>query len=335
MTAPTARIVGRLLLCAALFGLLAGAHATTVSCASSATNINLGAVSALGAGGGAVSSGTVTWTCYNTGGFQTAYVTFCLNIGSGTGGTAGNLRLLTGGTPALEFQLYQDAANTLVWGSLLSGPNGTPYQTQFVVPANGTYSGSATVYAAIPAGQGGLAPGTYSSSFTTTNSAVSGTYSVGSNSYPASCGNYNSGIYFPFTVTATVTKQCVVAAASNINLGTVASTQSNIAGTNNITVSCSSGTPYFVGMMPANASADGAGLLTGKANPANTVPYQLYANAARTQVWGNTATSATAGNGVAGTGTGGAQSLPVWAVVPSANQVPDSYADTVTINVNF
>ncbi|MBU6503769.1 MAG: spore coat protein U domain-containing protein, partial [Burkholderiales bacterium] len=65
------------------------------------------------------------------------------------------------------------------------------------------------------------------------------------------------------------------------------------------------------------------------------VPYQLYSNATLSNVWGNTASSASVGNGVAGTGTGSAQSIPVYAKAPSANYTPDSYSDTVTVNVNY
>jgi spore coat protein U-like protein len=66
------------------------------------------------------------------------------------------------------------------------------------------------------------------------------------------------------------------------------------------------------------------------------VPYQLTSTAgAGGTIWGNTATSTAVGNGVAGTGTGAAQSLTVYATAASANFTPDSYADTVTVNVNY
>ncbi|MGO9446275.1 MAG: spore coat protein U domain-containing protein [Thiobacillaceae bacterium] len=318
---------------AGFFLVPAAAHAISVTCSSSATNINFGSVNGLATG--TSSTGTVSWTCNNTGGGQSAYVTFCLNIGSGTGGTSGSARLLVGGTPSLQFQLYQDAANTQIWGSLLSGPNTTPYQTQFIIPANGAYTGSATVHGAIPNGQSGITPGSYSSTFSTTNSAVSGTYNAGGSTYPSTCGTANSGIYFPFTVTATVVKQCLVTAGANLNFGTVPSTQANISATNNVTVTCTNTTPYFIGMSPSNGNTAGAGTMSGITIPTNKVAYQLYSNVGLTTVWGNTATSSSVGNGVGGTGNGTSQSIPVWAQAPSANYVPDSYVDTVTINVNY
>jgi spore coat protein U-like protein len=65
------------------------------------------------------------------------------------------------------------------------------------------------------------------------------------------------------------------------------------------------------------------------------VPYQLNSVSNTGPVWGNTATATTVGNGVAGTGTGISQPIPVYATVPSANFTPDTYTDTVTVNVNF
>lgn len=144
-----------------------------------------------------------------------------------------------------------------------------------------------------------------------------------------------------FQVLITITKACTVTAgsASNINLGSVAATAVNTTGSNTISVNCSKTTPYYVGLAPSNANTAGAGTMASTTAPAtNTdkVPYQLTSTAgAGGTIWGNTATSTAVGNGVAGTGTGLAQSLTVYATAASANFTPDSYADTVTVNVNY
>ncbi|EHM50875.1 spore Coat Protein U domain protein [Yokenella regensburgei ATCC 43003] len=65
------------------------------------------------------------------------------------------------------------------------------------------------------------------------------------------------------------------------------------------------------------------------------IPYQLNQTSATGPVWGNTATTSAVGNGVAGTGTGLAQTITVYATVANADFTPDSYADTVTVNVNY
>ena len=141
-----------------------------------------------------------------------------------------------------------------------------------------------------------------------------------------------------FQVNVTIQKACTVAAGagSNISLGTVAATATDLAGNNTITVKCSKTTPYFIGLAPSNADTDGAGEMAGTGVNTDTVPYQLRSSAgASGTVWGNTATASSAGNGVAGTGTGANQSHTVYVTAPSANFTPDTYTDTVTVNVNY
>lgn len=143
-----------------------------------------------------------------------------------------------------------------------------------------------------------------------------------------------------FQVLITIQKSCTVTAgsASNISLGTVSASAINTTGNNTISVNCSKTTPYFIGLAPSNSNTLGAGVMSSVANSAtNTdkVPYQLNQTSASGPIWGNTATNTTVGNGVAGTGTGAAQSLTVYATAASANFTPDSYADTVTVNVNY
>jgi spore coat protein U-like protein len=147
-----------------------------------------------------------------------------------------------------------------------------------------------------------------------------------------------------FQVLMVIQKACTVTAGatSNINLGTVDSTALNTTGSNTISVTCSKSTPYYVGLAPSAANGGtttgSGGMSTADALPGNTdkVPYQLTSTPGPSgTIWGNTATSTTAGNGITGTGTGTAQSLTVYATAPTANFTPDSYADTVTVNVNF
>ncbi|HEY9091592.1 Csu type fimbrial protein [Parasphingorhabdus sp.] len=142
-----------------------------------------------------------------------------------------------------------------------------------------------------------------------------------------------------FDVLLTIEKTCSVTAGagSNIDLGTVASTATNVEGSNSIAVTCTKGTPYFIGLAPTSGNTDGSGLLASTtAGNADEVPYQLQQTAgAGGTVWGNTATDTSVGNGVTGTGSGAAQSHTVYANAPSANFTADDYRDTVTVNVNY
>lgn len=145
-----------------------------------------------------------------------------------------------------------------------------------------------------------------------------------------------------FQVLITITKSCTVTAGagSNINFGSVASSTANSTGTSNISVNCSRLTPYYIGLAPVStASTTGAGTMASTTAPAvnlDKVPYQLSSTPGPAgTAWGNTATATAVGNGVAGVGTGLAQPIPVYATVASANFSADSYADTVTVNVNY
>ncbi|HEX2531959.1 MAG TPA: spore coat protein U domain-containing protein, partial [Burkholderiaceae bacterium] len=123
-----------------------------------------------------------------------------------------------------------------------------------------------------------------------------------------------------FQVKMNIITACDVKAglASDIDFGNVSSLQTNLVATNTISVTCSNNTPYYIGLAPFNGNTLGAGVMRGQtAGNLDTVPYQLRSTAGMAgTVWGNTATSTDVGNGVHGTGTGAAQSIPVYATVP-------------------
>src|SRR5882672_2677589 len=107
-----------------------------------------------------------------------------------------------------------------------------------------------------------------------------------------------------FQVSMTIAKSCSVT-ATNMSFGTPVATATNIseATAGSVTVTCSKNTPYTVGLAPSAANggtAGGTGSMSGTGGNTDKVPYGLYANAAHTTIWGDTAGT----NTVAGTGTG-------------------------------
>lgn len=140
-----------------------------------------------------------------------------------------------------------------------------------------------------------------------------------------------------FQVLITVSKACsvVAGAASNIDFGTVNSSATGLSASSNINVTCSKSTPYNVGLLPSNNSTSGAGVMSPAVAGPDTVAYQLRSVSATGPVWGSTATATAVGNGVAGTGTGAAQTIPVFATIANANVTPGAYLDTVTVQVNY
>ena len=331
----TAAILGSVMMVLLLFA--APARAQNISCSPvSMTNLSFANVNPLSSLTAA--NATLSYTCTNNTN-QTRSATLCFSINEPGGGPTNPRQMKDGAGDVLQFQLYQDPTYTTVWGSSFFG-SPTPVMVNITLGKGASSSGSATLYGQVLNGQTSAIPtGTlYQDNYQNGDTALTINERKG-NSPPGSCDTGAAVAYFPFLVSATVTKQCTVSAGatSNINLGSVPSTQTNISGNNSVSVSCSNTTPYYIGLSPnSTASTTGAGTMSG-ALGGNTdkVPYQLYSNASLSNVWGNTATSTSVGNGVSGSGTGSAQSIPVYAKAPSANYTPDSYSDTVTVNVNY
>lgn len=136
-----------------------------------------------------------------------------------------------------------------------------------------------------------------------------------------------------FKVGLTVESICNLTAgsSSDINLGTV-SDGSVKTGTNNISVACSTGTPYKIGFLLRNDNgAGGVGVLKREKYDGNII-YKLTQDSTGTIPWGNTADTNTKND--TGTGLTTAISYPVYATTTgSTNVVPDTYSDIVDVTV--
>ncbi|MCL7998555.1 spore coat U domain-containing protein [Brucella sp. 21LCYQ03] len=144
------------------------------------------------------------------------------------------------------------------------------------------------------------------------------------------------------TVKAAITSGCELKSGDNsvLDFGD----GSNSSATNTATtakgagiqVQCSTDLPYTVylnaGLNPLN------GITTIQAtrqlkNGQDFVGYQLYKDSARTLRWGWDDVLA---NGLAGTGNGAVQELPVYGIVSTTNGVSaGTYTDTVTVKLSF
>lgn len=136
-----------------------------------------------------------------------------------------------------------------------------------------------------------------------------------------------------FDVTITISSTCTIdtPAATNVDFGTVPSSTVDAQATGLLNVNCTPGTTYGVALNEGLNAGGGGIMARNMINGADLVPYQLYSDAARTQVWGLTAGTDT----VAGTGTGAVQPLTVYGEVPSANFPAASYTDTITATISF
>lgn len=318
-----------LMLLALLFG-VTPARAQITCSSTSMSGLNFGSVNPLASQTNITA--TLNYTCKNSGN-KTYSALLCFSIGEPGGGQT-NPRLMSSGANTLKFQMYQDANRSTVWGSQYFGSFLTPLQVSITLAKNTSTSGSATLYGQVLGGQISAIPGSYADVYANGDTALT-INDVQSGTPPTSCDWSQTANYFPFTVSATVTKQCMVTATTDIDLGTVPASATNIANNGSIAITCSNTTTYYVGLSPSNTSSTGAGVMSAGGGNTDKVPYQLYQDAGMTTLWGNTATDTGAGNGIASTGTGAAKSHTVYVRAPSADFRPDSYSDTVTVVVNY
>lgn len=272
---------------------------------------------------------TVNYTC--TGAVLSLLgATICFNIGASTSG-ATLPRQMASGTSKINYQLYQDSGHTIVWGNQDSNASFSPKRVPWRMLTLDDLTGSFTIYAVIPKGQNTAVPGNYTDNFPAVNASI--TSIINPLNLGTSCGTTVVG-NFAFAVTATVNKQCQITATNTLALGSVAYTQTNITNNSNFTMACTNGTAYTIGLAPSNGNTAGSGVMKSTAtNSTNLdqVPYQLKSTAGVSGLtWGNASP-----NLVADTGTGASVNKTVYALVPNANYRADSYADTVTINVNY
>ncbi|KAA0970605.1 spore coat U domain-containing protein [Aureimonas fodinaquatilis] len=140
------------------------------------------------------------------------------------------------------------------------------------------------------------------------------------------------------TSTATLNVTLTIEGECTIGGGTLAFPTSGVLTANvdadtTISVQCTSGTPYTIEL---NGGTGAGGtpttrLLTSGAG--GVVTYSLFTDAARTTVWGTTAE----GTPLAGTGTGGIDTVPVYGRVPPQATAPAAgvYTDVVTATIIY
>jgi spore coat protein U-like protein len=131
-------------------------------------------------------------------------------------------------------------------------------------------------------------------------------------------------------VTATVTTNCSVT-ANPLAFGNYSGAALNVSTT--VGVTCTNTTPYNVGLSAgAGSGATVTNRLMTLSGGSQTLSYQLLSGSFTGTNWGNTAAT----NWASGTGTGAAQTLTVYGVVPASQfPTPGSYSDSITVTVSY
>lgn len=324
--ADVASFIGLILGCFLTF-VMAG-QAFAQSCTASMSNLAFGSFNPLT--GAQSTTATLSVSCS---GKKNKTVRLCVSA-SGVD-PDGGCRLMKSGGNQLAFGMYSDAAHSQDFGSYYGGGGcavgswgATDIQVDLPLGSGGNATTSRTVYAGL---NDSLAkPGNYTASYSIDNIAVDYIYDYG-----ASCSAVISSGGPQYTrptlsITASVQAACNVAAA-NLNFGSLSLLNSDTDTTSTISVQCTNGTPFNVGLNAGNGI--GATVAARKmTSGGNTIVYSLYQNGSRTTVWGNTVGTNTA----SGTGTGSNQNLTVFGRVPAQiTPPPATYNDTIVVTVTY
>lgn len=324
-----------------VLSLFARSAPAATTCSGSMTDMTFAPTS----GGVTDATATLTVTC-NTFGLSllaNARVNMCVSIRSGTdgGGTLNPRRLVNGFNDPMSMQLYTDAARTAIWGARgdATVPNPALLQFTYAVPVlGGSATQNVTLYGRIPA-QTELNAGTYINRFTAAADTLIefrfAEQTLGTPPMPASCtsgGSAGTSSQFPFTVNGSVPNSCTLTPkpVPQMAFGSVPGPiTANVDQTTSIGLVCSGRTAWQIGL---DNGLHASGTTRRMRNGAGQfVVYELYRDSPRSLRWGN----ALGADTLAGTGTGTAQSLPVYGRVGAQAPAIGSYSDTITVTVTY
>ena len=222
-------------------------------------------------------------------------------------------------TGRLAYNLYQDAARSVILGSVDSGSYAPLSMVVTLTPYY--YAGTATVYARTRTSGQAAPNGNY---------GIAQPFKLSYMPYVpgATCSSPQmvTTTWQPPYFNAKVSSQCLVS-ATTMNFGSVGSLSSSVAGTSTLNVTCNSAS-YTLELN--NGQNYSGGTRRMKSASGGYVQYGLYQNAAHSVSWGS-GTSA-----VTGAGTGLAQTLTVYGLVPSQTGVASgSYSDTIVVTLTY
>ena len=322
-----ARLRPLLFALALALGLFHPRAAYALSCSATISNVDFGQPQLLSSEA-TDALATLTVTCTSIPLLST--VKMCPSIGSGSGGSNGSGRLMTGpGGATLSYQLFQDSSRTVGWGSSEDTSLGSVPVLTLSGGLTGTATVTRTIYARLFGSQSAMPPGNYSSAFTGTAAAFSyGIYYLAASS---SCSGYvGTAIVRPqFTVLAGPAPTCTLA-TNNLAFPAAGVLSNALRAQADLGVTCTRPTAYVVSLDNGlTGTAPTARKMTSAGG--STVTYGLYSDSGRTQPWGGNATQT-----VSGTGSGTTQNLTIYGLVPAqASPQPGNYVDRVVVTLTY
>jgi spore coat protein U-like protein len=260
-------------------------------------------------------------------------VRMCLSIGKLTPPRT----MSDGGTHSLEFQIYKDAARTLIWGTRSGTPSALLLDMEYDVLLTGSKTQNITVQAATTSQPAAWA-GSYSADYTG-STALDYRFDepllVVPAQYPDTCTTGGDGgalnVPFGFTVSASVPRSCTLLTGSDLDFGNhpgpIAAVYDN---TTTLSMQCRGGTPWTLTL--DNGKYFDSGTRRMRIDGTDSyVRYGLYHDTNRSLPWGQSASDM-----LAGSGTGALDTRTVYGRVPSGQNVPAGiYSDTVTATITY
>lgn len=135
-----------------------------------------------------------------------------------------------------------------------------------------------------------------------------------------------------FQVTATVTESCTVT-ATDLAFGNYDPSAADNEQTSTITVTCTKGSDYDIGLNKGISGADVTTRQMIDTVSTDLLNYSLFSDASRTVNWGDTVSTDTVH---VGTATGAAEAHTVYGRIPAGQYVTaGSYSDTITVTVTY
>ena len=246
-------------------------------------------------------TGTITVTCSGSGNN-----TLSLNL---TGGNSGSCtsRQMRSGSNSMSYQVYRNSARTLNFCDSSS-------RLDIAVNFGGStsFTGTYTMYGRVLAGQTPVYASNYADTLTVSLKQGGGT--LASTTAP---------------ITGSVAAICTVSAGS-LGFGTYSPASASLA-TATVTVNCSNGASYQVGLGGGSYASGGTRRMAGPGG--SYLGYELFSNSGRTTAWGD---GTALGGKVSGTGSGANQGLIVYGRIPAAQSpAPGSYSDSVIVTVDY
>jgi spore coat protein U-like protein len=333
----------RILLLLPALLLAAPAHAA-LNCTVTATNVAFGtSVSPLNSSPtNANSTFTVTCTAQNNdirGNVgNTRKATVCVSLDNGSGGSNGTNRRLANGTSYANFDIYQSAAYSTVWGNRTSVA--VPVITVTLTDSGGQSQAAATpgtatvtAFGQLFGSQTAVAPNTYSSNFS--NEKVEAWWAE----FGGARTDCNVGGTLPqstntvsFSASVTYVAACSTFTVPNLTFPAQNQLTSTVNGKTTFSVQCSSGTPYKISLNAGTATGATTATRRMTGPGGNTILYMLSKNSFGGPNWGNVAGVDTND----GTGSGVAQSYTIFGQVPIQVTPPlGTYTDTITATLTY